>query len=202
MAEFRLDREDEETPTVKIEEREPTIVNQNLFKSRTILVFGQIDEKVARSVTAQLFALSNDSDEPIKMVINSPGGHVESADTIFDVIRFVKPAVKMIGTGWVASAGALIFVAAKKENRFALPHTRFMLHQPSGGVLGQASDIAIEAAEIIKMRKRINETFATETGQALDKIENDTDRNFWMSSEEAVNYGVASRIINRITEIE
>ena len=202
MAEFRLDREDEETPTVKIEEREPTIVNQNLFKSRTILVFGQIDEKVARSVTAQLFALANDSDEPIKMVINSPGGHVESADTIFDVIRFVKPAVKMIGTGWVASAGALIFVAAKKENRFALPHTRFMLHQPSGGVLGQASDIAIEAAEIIKMRKRINETFATETGQPLDKIENDTDRNFWMSSEEAVNYGVASRIINRITEIE
>ena len=203
MAEFRLDREDEETtPTVKIEEREPTIVNQNLFKSRTILVFGQIDEKVARSVTAQLFALANDSDEPIKMVINSPGGHVESADTIFDVIRFVKPPVKMIGTGWVASAGALIFVAAKKENRFALPHTRFMLHQPSGGVLGQASDIAIEAAEIIKMRKRINETFAAETGQPLDKIENDTDRNFWMSSEEAVNYGVASRVISRITEIE
>ncbi len=202
MAELRLDRQDEETPTVKIEEREPTIVNQNLFKSRTILVFGQIDEKVARSVTAQLFALANDSDEPIKMVINSPGGHVESADTIFDVIRFVKPPVRMIGTGWVASAGALIYVAAKKENRFSLPHTRFMLHQPSGGVLGQASDIAIEAAEIIKMRKRINETFATETGQPLDKIENDTDRNFWMSSEEAVNYGVASRIINRITEIE
>ena len=202
MAEFRLDREDEDTPTVKIEEREPTIVNQNLFKSRTILIFGQIDEKVARSVTAQLFALANDSDEPIKLVINSPGGHVESADTIFDVIRFVKPPVKIIGTGWVASAGALIFVAAKKENRFALPHTRFMLHQPSGGVLGQASDIAIEAAEIIKMRKRINETFALETGQPLDKIENDTDRNFWMSSEEAVNYGVASRVINRITEIE
>jgi ATP-dependent Clp protease protease subunit len=203
MAELRLDREDEEnTPTVKIEEREPTIVNQNLFKSRTILVFGQIDEKVARSVTAQLFALANDSDDPIKLVINSPGGHVESADTIFDVIRFVKPPVKMIGTGWVASAGALIFVAAKKENRFALPHTRFMLHQPSGGVLGQASDIAIEAAEIIKMRKRINETFALETGQPLEKIENDTDRNFWMSSEEAVNYGVASRVINQITEIE
>ena len=202
MADFRLDREDDETPTVKIEEREPTIVNQNLFKSRTILVFGQIDEKVARSVTAQLFALANDSDAPIKLVINSPGGHVESADTIFDVIRFVKPPVRIIGTGWVASAGALIFVAAKKENRFTLPHTRFMLHQPSGGVLGQASDIAIEAAEIIKMRKRINETFAEETGQPLEKIENDTDRNFWMSADEAVNYGVASRVIHRITDIE
>src|SRR5579859_2805466 len=202
----RLDEEEEqpEKPETKpqVDERPSNLIDANLFRSRTVLLFGEINDKVARMVTAQLVALSAESDKPIRMFINSPGGHVESGDTIFDVIRFVRAPVQVIGTGWVASAGALIYVAAKKENRFALPNTRFMLHQPSGGTMGRATDIAIEAKEIIRMRQRLNETFARETGQPLEKVIRDTERNYWMSAEEAVTYGLASRVINLATEID
>ncbi|HLG87341.1 MAG TPA: ATP-dependent Clp protease proteolytic subunit [Alphaproteobacteria bacterium] len=201
----RLDEEEQpETPAEKpekVEERPPSIVDTSLFKSRTVLLFGEINDKVARAITAQLIALSSESDKPIRLIINSPGGHVESGDTIFDIIRFIGAPVKVIGTGWVASAGALIYVAAKKENRFALPNTRFMLHQPSGGAMGRASDIAIEAKEIIRMRQRLNETFARETGQPIDKITRDTERNYWMSAEEAVAYGLVGKVIGLVSEI-
>jgi ATP-dependent Clp protease protease subunit len=152
-------------------------------------------------VTQKLLILAADSEEPIKIFINSPGGHVESGDTIFDMIRFVKPVVKVIGTGWVASAGALIYAAAERENRYSLPNTRFLLHQPAGGAMGQATDIAIEAQEIIKMRRRLNETFAEQTGQPLAKVEKDTDRNFWMSAKEAVDYGLVGQIVQTADEI-
>ena len=201
----RLDEEDqpETPPKAPAEERQPpNLVDNNLFKSRTVLLFGEINDKVARSITAQLVALSAESAKPIRMFINSPGGHVESGDTIFDIIRFVRAPVQVVGTGWVASAGALIFIAAKKENRFCLPNTRFMLHQPSGGAMGRASDIAIEAKEIIRMRQRLNETFARETGQTLEKITRDTERNYWMSAEEAVAYGLAGKVINSVTDID
>jgi len=197
-----LDKEEKPESPEKADERPPNLLDANLFRARTVLLFGEINDKVARGVTAQLIALSSESDKPIRMFVNSPGGHVESADTIFDVIRFVRAPVKIVGTGWVASAGALIFVAAKKENRFALPNTRFMLHQPSGGAMGRASDIAIEAKEIIRMRQRLNETFARETGQPIEKVTRDTERNFWMSAEEAVEYGLASRVINLAKEID
>jgi ATP-dependent Clp protease, protease subunit len=205
MSVYRLDEEDQpETPTKKGAEEKstPSIVDNNLFKSRTVLLFGEINDKVARSITAQLVALSAESAKPIRMFINSPGGHVESGDTIFDIIRFVRAPVHVIGTGWVASAGALIFIAAKKEHRFCLPNTRFMLHQPSGGTMGKASDIAIEAKEIIRMRQRLNETFARETGQTLEKVTRDTERNYWMSAEEAVTYGLAHKVINLATELD
>jgi ATP-dependent Clp protease protease subunit len=201
----RLDEEDQpETPVKapKGEENQSNLIDKNLFKSRTVLLFGEINDKVARSITAQLVALSSDSDKPIRMFINSPGGHVESGDTIFDMIRFVRAPVHVIGTGCVASAGALIFIAAKKEHRFCLPNTRFMLHQPSGGTMGKASDIAIEAKEIIRMRLRLNETFARETGQSLEKITRDTERNYWMSAEEAVAYGLAYKVINVATDLD
>lgn len=172
-----------------------------LLKNRTILLFGPIDMDVAREVTKQLLVLAADSDEDIKLVVNSPGGHVESGDTIYDMIRFVKPRVKVIGTGWVASAGALVFVAAEREDRFSLPNTRFLLHQPAGGARGQAADIAIEAEEIIKMRRRLNETFARQTGQPIEKVEQDTDRNFWMSAAEAVDYGLVGKIVNSVDEV-
>ena len=205
MSVYRLDEEDQpETPTKKGAEEKstPSIIDNNLFKSRTVLLFGEINDKVARSITAQLVALSAESAKPIRMFINSPGGHVESGDTIFDIIRFVRAPVHVIGTGWVASAGALIFIAAKKEHRFCLPNTRFMLHQPSGGTMGKASDIAIEAKEIIRMRQRLNETFARETGQTIEKITRDTERNYWMSAEEAVTYGLAHKVINLATELD
>ena len=177
-------------------------VLQNLFKSRTITIFGEINQKVAESTVAQLLALSVENDDPIRIFINSPGGHVESGDSIHDMIRFIKPEVKVIGTGWVASAGAHIYLAAKKENRLCLPNTRFLIHQPLGGAGGKATDIAIEAKEIIKMRRRINEIIARETGQPLERVEKDTDRNYWMSAEEAKDYGLVSRIIDNSDGIE
>jgi ATP-dependent Clp protease protease subunit len=179
---------------------EPGLV-QKLLDSRTILLFGEINMDVAREITKQLLILDAESDDPIKLYINSPGGHVESGDTIFDMIRFVKAPVKVIGTGWVASAGALIYAAAERENRYSLPNTRFLLHQPMGGARGQASDIAIEAEEILKMRKRLNQIFADQTGQPIEKVEEDTDRNFWMSAKQAKDYGLVGNIINSFTEL-
>jgi ATP-dependent Clp protease protease subunit len=175
-------------------------VAQALFKSRTVLVFGEVDMKMAERVSAQLLAYA-ESDGDIRVIVNSPGGHVESGDTIHDMIRFVGPRVKMIGTGWVASAGAHIYLGAKKENRFCLPFTRFLLHQPLGGVRGQATDISIEAEEIIKMRERLNREIASETGQAYEKVVQDTERNYWLGSEDAVKYGLVSRIIQTASDI-
>ncbi len=176
-------------------------VQNALFKARTVLIFGEIDMRLAERVTAQLLALAAEgSDKPIKVIINSPGGHVESGDTIHDMIRYCGPQVKVIGTGWVASAGAHIFLGAEKANRLCLPNTRFLLHQPAGGVRGQASDIQIEAEEIIKMRDRVNRMISKETGQPIEKIITDTQRNFWLSAEAAVEYGIVSKIINNASE--
>jgi len=174
---------------------------QSLFKARTIILFGEIDQKSAERTVAQLLALAAESRDPIKLFLSSPGGHVESGDAIHDVIRFVEAPVKMIGTGWVASAGAHIFLAAKRENRFCLRNTRFLLHQPWGGVGGPASDISIEAREMIKMRERLNRVIARETGQPLERVIRDTDRNFWMSADEARDYGLVAHIIESADEV-
>ena len=176
-------------------------VQNALFKSRTVLVFGEIDMRLAERVTAQLTALSAENNEPIRILINSPGGHVESGDTIHDMIRFCGAPVTVIGTCWVASAGAHIFLGAEKERRLCLPNTRFLLHQPAGGMRGQASDIQIEAEQIIRMRDRVNRMISEETGQPIEKIVKDTQRNFWMNAEEAVEYGIVSRIIKNTTEV-
>jgi ATP-dependent Clp protease, protease subunit len=176
-------------------------VQNALFKSRTVLVFGEIDMRLAERVTAQLTALAAENDEPIRVIINSPGGHVESGDTIHDMIRFGGPTVKVIGTGWVASAGAHIYLGALKENRLCLPNTRFLLHQPAGGARGQASDIEIEANEIIKMRDRVNRMISEETGQTVERITKDTRRNYWMNAEEAIAYGLVSRIIKNTADV-
>lgn len=176
-------------------------LEEALFKARTILLTGGIDDKQARRVSERLLALASDSADPILLVLSSPGGHVESGDMIHDMIKFVPAPVKILGTGWVASAGALIYSAAKKENRYALPNTRFLLHEPRGGVGGQASDVEIQAREIIKMRERLNKIFAAATGQTLAKIKKDTDRDFWMPAEEAVKYGLVGKIVTRQSEI-
>lgn len=172
-------------------------LEHRLLTQRKVLVFGAIDDKLARDVTGRLLALAGRSAAPIDVFINSPGGHVESGDTIHDMIRFVdaEAPVRVIGTGWVASAGALIFVAGARERRFCLPNTRFLLHQPMGGVRGPAVDIDIEAREIVKMRERLNRLIARETGQPYEKVAADTDRNYWMSAEEAIAYGMVARII-------
>jgi len=173
----------------------------NLFKSRSIFIYGGITQELAQKVCSQLVALAAASDEDIRIFVSSPGGHVESGDAIHDMIKFVKPKVWIIGTGWVASAGALIYVSVPKEQRLCLPNTRFLLHQPSGGTRGPASDIEIQAREIIKMNERLNRIFAAATGQPLEKITKDTDRDYWLSAEEAITYGLVSRIITSQSEI-
>lgn len=176
-------------------------VLEKLIESRTILLTGEITSKLAGWTMAQLLAMSGESDEDITIYLHSPGGHVESGDTIHDLIRFVKPRVRMIGTGWVASAGTHIYLAAERADRFCLPNTRFMIHQPLGGVGGQAMDIQIEADEMLKARDRLNRAIAECTGQPLDRVEQDTDRNFWMSPEEARDYGIVGRIISSSSEL-
>jgi ATP-dependent Clp protease, protease subunit len=178
-------------------------LESRLFKGRKVMVFGQINDKLARDVVARILALADESSKPIHVYVNSPGGHVESGDSMHDIIKFVRSSVPifMIGTGWVASAGALIYSAGEKKLRFCLPNTRFLLHQPMGGVRGPATDIDIEAREIIKMRERINRIIARETGQPYDKVEADTDRNYWMSAEEAISYGMVSRVVASAKEL-
>ena len=173
----------------------------NLFKSRSIFIYGPITQELAQKVNTQLVALSAASDEDIRVYVNSPGGHVESGDSIHDMIKFIKPKVWMIGTGWVASAGALIYVSVPKERRICLPNTRFLLHQPSGGTRGMASDIEIQAREIIKMNERLNKIFSEATGQPVEKIAKDTDRDYWLSAEEAKAYGLVSRIVSSQADI-
>jgi len=175
---------------------------EKLLKTRSIIIAGEITQAVAEKVTAQLLILQEMSDEPIKLFINSQGGHVEAGDTIHDMIRFVTPRVIVIGTGWVASAGITIYLAAAKEDRYSLPNTRYMIHQPLGGVRGQATDIKIEADEIIKMRRRINRLISDGTGQPLAKVEQDTQRNYWLDAAEAKAYGIVSRIIAEYKEME
>jgi ATP-dependent Clp protease, protease subunit len=170
---------------------------QLAFKSRFVLVFGEIDDKLAHATCRRLLALSEESEAPITMLISSPGGHVESGDAIFDLIRFVRAPVTTVGTGWVASAGAHIFLAPPKERRLCLPNTRFMIHQPAGGAGGQATDIAIQAKEIIKARERLARVVATQTGQPYEKVAADMERDYWMSAEEAIAYGIVSRTIER-----
>ncbi|HVJ89294.1 MAG TPA: ATP-dependent Clp protease proteolytic subunit [Labilithrix sp.] len=172
-----------------------------LFASRTVLVFGEVNTKLARTVTAQLVALAASGDAPIRMIVHSPGGHVEAGDTIHDAIRAIAPSVTMIGTGWVASAGALIYAAARRENRYAFPNTRFLLHQPLGGMGGRAADIEIEANQIVLMRERLNRIFARATGQPYEKIVHDTDRNFWMTASQAVEYGLVHRVVETFADV-
>jgi|SRR5690554_6887025 len=184
-------------------EQEPTKEHrfyEILAKTRSIVISGEINQKLAESVLHQLLYLQELSTDPIKVFINTQGGHVESGDTIYDAFRFVKPEIIVIGSGWVASAGITIYLGAKKENRYSLPNTRYLIHQPSGGVRGQATDIEIEATELVKMRKRINHLISKETGQPLEKVEQDTERNFWMNAEEAKAYGIVNRIISSMDE--
>jgi ATP-dependent Clp protease protease subunit len=167
-----------------------------------VLVFGEIDDKMALATCRRLIALSEESDAPITVMISSPGGHVESGDAIHDVIGFIRAPVTTVGTGWVASAGAHIFLAPPKERRLCLPNTRFMIHQPAGGAGGQASDIAIQAREIIRMRERIARVIARQTGKPYDTVIADMERDHWMNTEEAVAYGIVSRVIRTQKELQ
>jgi ATP-dependent Clp protease protease subunit len=192
---------DKDTETPQLPPLLPGKITEWLFKSRTVLIHGEVDSRLAQTVTAQLLALAAEADDPITIFIHSEGGHVEAGDSIHDIVRFVKPKVRMVGTGWVASAGTHIYLAAAKKDRFCLPNTRFMIHQPLGGIGGRATDIRIEAEEILKARERLNRTIADATGQPLERVAKDTDRNYWMSPEEALEYGIVGKIIKSAAEL-
>ena len=178
------------------------VVKSRFFKSRTVIVAGEINHTLAEKTVKHLIALSEDSDDPINMFISSPGGHVESGDMVHDMIRFIRPKVRTIGSGWVASAGALIYVGVQKENRYCLPNTRFLLHQPSGGIGGQASDMEIQAEQIRQMRARFDHLFSEATGQSKAQIAQDTQRDFWLTTDAAIRYGLVHKVIERIDELE
>jgi ATP-dependent Clp protease, protease subunit len=199
------EREEGDTPRDTTPRATPTAITEDarniLFKNRILIISGEINQKLAANVIGQLLAMDHASQERITIYINSQGGHVESGDTIHDMIQFIRSPVAMVGTGWVASAGALIYVAVPTERRFSLPHTRYLLHQPAGGMRGSAADVDIEAREILKMRERLNRMFAERTGQPVERIEDDTRRNFWLSAREAIEYGLVGSIVKGIDEI-
>ncbi len=171
------------------------------FRSRNVIIAGRIDDKLAQKTVTHLLALAEDGDGPINLFISSPGGHVESGDMVHDMIRFIRPTVRTIGSGWVASAGALIFIAAERENRFCLPNTRFLLHQPSGGIGGTATDMQIQAEQLRLMRERFDRMFAAATGQTEERIREDTQRDFWLNTEQALEYGLLGRVITSADEL-
>ena len=188
------DKKEDQAPNPK--------VGELFFKSRNVIITGGIDDKLAQRTVTQLLALAQDSDDPINLFISSPGGHVESGDMVHDMIKFIRPTVRTIGSGWVASAGALIFVGAAKENRYCLPNTRFLLHQPSGGIGGQVTDMQIQAEQIRQMRERFDKLFSEATGQTPEKIAEDTARDFWLTTDAAIEYGLLGKVISSIDELK
>lgn len=193
-------------PRVDVAEPQRTVpsdpVAERLLRARTIIISGEINQQLAAAVSGQLLALAAESDEDITVYLNSQGGHVEAGDTIHDLLRFVRPRIRMVGTGWVASIAALIYLAVPRERRFCLPNTRFLLHQPAGGAGGSASDIEIEAREILRMRDRLNRIVARETGQPLERIEEDTRRNFWLDADAAIRYGLVGHVVEHADQLD
>ena len=195
---FRADDEEEEATEDK---GMRAAMMTKFLDARTVMLFGGVDQKLAERVSMQLLYLDHLSNEPIKLIVNSPGGHVESGDTIHDLIGYISSPVAIIGTGWVASIATHIFLSVPHERRFCLPNTRFLIHQPSGGAGGKASDIAIQAQEIVKMRERIARKIAEATGQDYEKVLRDIDRDYWMSTQEAKEYGILGNVIRHASEV-
>ena len=178
-------------------------IYSRLLKERVIFVVGPIEDHMANLIVAQLLFLESENpDKDISLYINSPGGSVSSGLAIYDTLRYIKPEIETICIGQAASMAALILSAGTKGKRFALPHSRIMIHQPMGGFSGQASDIDIHAKEILRLKGELNRILSESTGQPLDRIENDTDRDFFMSGEQAAEYGIVDTVIStRSTEI-
>jgi ATP-dependent Clp protease protease subunit len=193
-------QEEEENQEEK--KREPDFgLLERILKTRNILLSGDINKTLAERVIRQLILLEAESEEPIRVFIDSPGGDADAGYAIFDMMRFVKPQVMTIGMGLVASAGAIILLAAPKERRVGLPNSHYLIHQPLSGMRGVATEIEIHARELDRLRRRINKLIAEETGQPLEKVEKDTDRDYWMGAEEAQGYGLIARIVSRREEL-
>lgn len=174
-------------------------IYSRLLKDRIVFVGAAIDDQLANSVVAQLlFLAAEDPEKEIHMYINSPGGSTTAGFAIFDTMQFIKPPVHTICTGMAASFGSLLLLSGEKGKRFALPNSEIMIHQPSGGAQGQASDIAISAKRILELREKVNRITAERTGQPIEKIERDMDRDYFMSAEEALAYGIIDQVVIRL----
>ena len=196
---FKIACEDEEKNVKKSENADPLL--EKFLKTRQILLSGEINEELAEKIVRQLFILEADSDKPIYIYIDSPGGDVDAGFAIFDTIRFINAPVYTVGMGLVASAAALILLAETKERRLGMPHSHYLIHQPSSGMKGVATDIEIHAAELAKTRAKLNEIIANETGTSIEKVAKDTDRDYWLNAEESVSYGLISRVIEKRTDL-
>jgi ATP-dependent Clp protease, protease subunit len=192
-----METPEHDMPPAATAEPRNSFLEEKAFKSRTVLMFGAVTDSSASDLARRLIALDADSSAPIDMLVSSPGGHLESGDAIHDIVRFISAPVNMIGTGWVGSAATHLYLSVPRERRFCLPNTRFLIHQPSGGAGGQATDIAIHAQEILKARERVARVIARETGKPLDTVLVDIERDRWLSAQEAVEYGLVGRVIER-----
>lgn len=172
-----------------------------LLKTRTILLSGEINKRSAESVNKQLLLLEAESDQDINLFIDSPGGDPDAGYAIYDMVKFVVPRVRTICMGLTASAAITVLLAADKTDRYAFPNAHILIHQPLGAVRGVASDIAIHAQEIEKLRQRTSELIAEETGQPLEKVIEDTDRDYWMTAEEALKYGLVGKILRKRVDL-
>ncbi len=182
--------------------KRPDPIGEKLMKSRIIMITDVITKKLAQTTIGQLLILElEDPEKEIKVFINSPGGDADAGFAIYDMMKFIKPKIKNICAGVAASAAVIILLGTGKESRVSLPNSRILIHQPSTGVHGTASDIQIEASEILKCREKINRMISDETNREFEKVENDTKRNYWMSAEEAVEYGLISKIINTQSDL-
>ena len=195
-----LDSDDEKEP--KAQESTSEVMNTKFLKTRQILLSGEVNKALAEKIVRQLLVMEADSDEPIRIYIDSPGGDVDAGYAIFDMIRFVKAPVYCIGMGLVASAGALILLAADKSRRIGLPNSHYLIHQPLSGIKGVATDIEIHAQELEKTKAKINDLIAKETGKPLEQVAKDTDRDYWLSATEAMEYGLISKVISKREELE
>ncbi|MCL2229877.1 MAG: ATP-dependent Clp protease proteolytic subunit [Treponema sp.] len=197
-----FNEEDDDNDDEQVNGKPPVIdpLAARMLKTRTILLSGEINKELAEKTIRQLLLLEDMNDEPIRIFIDSPGGDADAGYAIFDMIRFVKPQVWTIGMGLVASAAAIIQLASPKERRVGLPNSHYLIHQPLSGIRGVATDIEIHAKELEKLRGKINQLIAHETGNQVSQVEKDTDRDYWMNAEEAVSYGLISRIVTNRNE--
>lgn len=193
--------EEPESEEKKSPQKPEDMLSERFLKTRTILLTGEVDKDLSEKVIRQLLLLESMSEEPITLLIDSPGGDVYAGFSIFDMIRFIKAPVRIVGMGLVASAAALILLAVPKERRFGLPNSAYLIHQPLSGIQGVATEIEIHARELEKMKASLNAIIAEATGQSLERVSKDTDRDYWMNARESVSYGLIEKIIRNRSDL-
>jgi ATP-dependent Clp protease protease subunit len=202
--EILLGEKEDDEKKKQSEEKEAgaDVLSAKFLKTRQIILSGEINKELAEKIARQLLILEADSDEPIRLFIDSPGGDADAGYAIFDMIRFINAPVITIGMGLIASAASIVLLAAPKERRFGMPNSRYLIHQPMSGMQGVTTEIEIHAQELEKMRVKINEMIAAETGKSVEDVAKDTDRDYWLDAEKKKKYGLISKICKTRKDIE